>query len=95
MATAIRSKTTNDATDVAFGYDIIDGADDAHAKMVKVMQDDIKASKKLETLWVKRTTKTPEEFAEFVAKTAKKKGVKCQRLDTSAANYGNADWAEY
>lgn len=81
--------------DVVLGYDIIEGRDDAHKKMIKVMEENIKASKRLETLWVKRTTKTPEELAELVASTAKNNGVRFKRLDTWAANYTDSDWAEF
>ena len=73
--------------DVAFGYDIIGGNKESHAKMVDVMQDDIKATKKLNTFWVKRTTRTPEKFAEFVVSKAKQKGVRFKRLNVWVSAY--------
>ena len=85
----------NPVNNVVLGYDIIKGDSNAHKKMTEVMENTIKASKRLETLWTKRTTKTPEEFAEYVADTSDSKGVKCQKLKIWTAYYSKEDWSAF
>ena len=94
MARRLRLESSS-AKNVVFGYDILGGDDQSHDKMIEVMEEYTKATKVLDTLWAKRTARTPEKFAEFVVTKAERRGVKCRKLETWSANYSNVDQATF
>ena len=76
---------------MAIGYDIMGGDDNAHDRMIKVMEKDLGAENRLETLWTMRTDESAQKLRSRIKRHAVRRKVQADVIDLWIAPYSEPD----